>query len=321
MDPLSGMLDGPRAAEPFLLRILLDPPWSMRIQDNAPLTLLAVTDGSAWVIADDGEATLVSAGDVALVRGTTHYLIADDPTTEPQVIVHPGQVCTSPGGYDLAEEMGIGLRTWGNTGGELKGSEHTCRMLVGVYETQPEVGARFVSSLPQLSVVAADEHQSPLVSILGQELTNDGPGQQVILNRLLDLLVISMARIVFARDEHLTPGWFRAQADPVIGPAVAAISEDPRHPWTVGELAARGGVSRAAFAHRFKHLVGESPIAFLTDWRVSVAADLLRSSDSTVAAVASQVGYSTPYAFSSAFKRVKGVSPTQYRQTPPREFA
>ncbi len=317
MDLLSGLLDGPRAAEPFLLRVMMTPPWAMHIQDNAPLTLMAITSGTAWIVPDDGEPVELRAGDVALIRGTSHYLVADSPSTPPQVIIHPGQVCTTPGGFDLAEQMGMGLRTWGNVGAadRAPGSPESevCQMLVGVYERQPEVGARFIAALPQLAVVTAVEHQSALVELLSRELTTDGPGQQIILNRLLDLLVITMARIVFEHSEETTPGWYAAHDDPVVGPALAAIHEDPAHPWTVEKLAATGGTSRAAFAHRFKELVGESPIAFLTEWRVSIAADLLRSGDASVGAVATEVGYSTPYAFSSAFKRVKGVSPSRYR--------
>ena len=322
MDLLSGLLDGPRAAEPFLLRVVMAPPWAMHIQDNAPLSLMAVTSGAAWIVPDGGEPAELAAGDVALVRGTSHYLVADSPSTPPQVIIHPGQVCTTPGGFDLADQMGLGLRTWGNIGtagrapsapaSDVPQSE-ACQMLVGVYERQPEVGARFISALPQLAVVKAAEHQSALVELLSRELTTDGPGQQIIINRLLDLLVITMARIVFERSEEATPGWYAAHDDPVVGPALAAIHEDPAHPWTVEKLAATGGTSRAAFAHRFKELVGESPIAFLTEWRVSIAADLLRSGDASVGAVATEVGYSTPYAFSSAFKRIKGVSPSRYR--------
>ena len=314
---LSGLLDGPRASEPFLLKVLLDPPWSMRIEDNAPLTLMALAAGSAWINPDHGEPVALAAGDTALVRGLDHYVVTDDPATPPSVIIGTGQVCTTPEGHDLADEMGLGVRTWGNTGGSTNAGDDPeavgCRMLVGVYESQPEVGARFLAALPPVSVVKADEHRSPLLEMLGDELVKDGAGQQVILNRLLDLLVITTARVVFDRDDS-TPGWFLAQADPVIGPVLNEIYRNPGRPWSVAEMANRGGLSRAAFAHRFKELVGESPIAFLTDWRISMAADRLRSSDDTVVAVAADVGYATPYAFSTAFKRVKGVSPTAYRR-------
>jgi AraC-like DNA-binding protein len=88
---------------------------------------------------------------------------------------------------------------------------------------------------------------------------------------------------------------------------------NPKHPWTVANLAAAAGISRATFARRFTALVGEPPIAFLTAWRVALAADLLETSEATIAAVAHRVGYSTPFALSAAFKRVNGVSPAAYR--------
>jgi AraC-like DNA-binding protein len=92
---------------------------------------------------------------------------------------------------------------------------------------------------------------------------------------------------------------------------------NPAHPWTVANLAAAVGCSRTVFAGRFSELVGEPPIGFLTNWRLALAADLLRTSTMTIAAVARQVGYSSPFALSSAFKRAYGVSPNAYRAGAP----
>ena len=91
------------------------------------------------------------------------------------------------------------------------------------------------------------------------------------------------------------------------------LHHNPAHPWTVAALAAEVGVSRAALARRFTELVGEPPMAFLTGWRLALAADLLREPDATVGAVARQVGYGSPFALSTAFKRVRGVSPREHR--------
>jgi AraC-like DNA-binding protein len=91
------------------------------------------------------------------------------------------------------------------------------------------------------------------------------------------------------------------------------MHNNPDHPWTVASLATEIGVSRAALARRFTDLVGEPPMAYLTGWRLTLAADLLREPDATVAAVARQVGYASPFALSTAFKRVRGVSPRQHR--------
>ena len=92
------------------------------------------------------------------------------------------------------------------------------------------------------------------------------------------------------------------------------MQHHPEHPWTVAELAAAGGVSRAAFARRFTDVVGEPPMTFLTGWRLALAADLLREPGATLATVARQVGYSTPFALSTAFKRAYGVSPRDHRR-------
>jgi AraC-like DNA-binding protein len=99
------------------------------------------------------------------------------------------------------------------------------------------------------------------------------------------------------------------------GPTLALIHDRPAHPWTVDSLARAGGTSRAAFARRFHELVGEPPMAYLTNWRLSLAADLLATSDATIEAVAHQVGYSNAFALSAAFKRVRGISPSRYRRT------
>ena len=113
MDPVAALLGGPHARGAFLLRSVLRSPWSMRIADEAPLTVLAVLRGAAWVVLADGRAEQVPAGDVVLLRGPRPYTVADDPGTAPQVLVGPGQVCTpvvgSPG-----EMSGLGARAWGN---------------------------------------------------------------------------------------------------------------------------------------------------------------------------------------------------------------
>src|SRR5512147_2699587 len=84
MDAVAGLLDGPRARDAFLLRSTLEPPWSLRIQDEAPLTVVAVVRGDAWIVPEGGEEVRLAAGDVAIVRGPDHYTVADDPATPPQ---------------------------------------------------------------------------------------------------------------------------------------------------------------------------------------------------------------------------------------------
>jgi AraC-like DNA-binding protein len=134
---------------------------------------------------------------------------------------------------------------------------------------------------------------------------------------LLDLLLIAALRAWFARPDAPVQGWYRAHGDPVIGPALRLLHNDPARPWTVESLARETGVSRAALARRFTDLVGEPPMTFLTSWRLTLAADLLREPGATVTSVARQVGYGSPFALSAAFKRDRGISPAQFRSDTP----
>jgi AraC-like DNA-binding protein len=307
MDSVAGLLDGPRARGAFLLRSVLDPPWSMRIEDEAPLTLVAMVRGSACVVPDDGAISDLRAGDVAILRGPDPYTVADRPETAPQVLILPGQRCVLPDGREVEEMGDLGVRTWGNS------AEGETIMLTGTYQLRSETSQRLLDALPAHLVVTGDSWENPLVGFLADEIAKDEPGQEAVLDRLLDLLLIAALRAWFARDEADAPGWYRAQGDPVVGPALKLIHNNPAQPWTVASLASAVGVSRAALARRFAELVGEPPMTFLTGWRLSLAADLLREPGATVGSVAPQVGYSSAFALSTAFKRVRGLSPAEHR--------
>ena len=307
MDSVAGLLDGPRARGAFVLRSMMDPPWSIRIEDEAPLTLVAVVRGEAWVRPDDDDDVVLRDGDVAIIRGPGHYDVTDGRATEPQAIILPGQRCVTPDGQELGEMGFMGVRTWGNS------PDGETVMLTGTYETRSEISQRLLDALPSLLILRGDEWQSPLIPYLAEEVVKDDPGQEAVLDRLLDLLLIAVLRAWFARPEAEAPGWYRAHGDPVVGPALRLLQNNPSHPWTVAALAAETGVSRAALARRFNALVGEPPMAFLTEWRLTLAADLLREPGATIGSVAYQVGYGSSFALSTAFKRVRGISPQQHK--------
>jgi AraC-like DNA-binding protein len=309
VDVFGGLLDGPRARGAFALRVLMEPPWSVRIEDQAPLSLVSVVRGQAWVIREPDVPVRLGPGSVAVMRGPSPYSFAGDPATPAQVVIHPGQHCTTPDGEDMAQAMDLGVRSWGNS---LTGSTS---MLIGTYERHGEIGRQLLSVLPPLIVMSADAWTSPLLPVLAEEVVKDEPGQEAVLDRLLDLLVVAVLRTWFAHNQAQAPGWYRAQGDPVVGRALRMLQNNPARPWTVATLAGQIGVSRATLARRFAELVGEPPMAFLTAWRLALAADLLLEPGATLSAVARQVGYGSAFALSAAFKRVRGVSPREHRAT------
>ena len=307
MDALAGLLEGPRARGAFLLRTSWTGPWALRILAESPLTVLAVPRGEVWITHDDGAVTPVRPGDLAVTRGPDHYRVGDAPDTEPTIEIHPGEVCRSLTGEPLAETMSLGVRSWGN---HLDGDTV---MLVGAYLSFGEIGDRLVRALPPVFRLTPDQWDGALVPILEDEVMKDHPGQLAVLDRILDLLVVSALRAWFDRPEAEPPDWYRAQSDPVVGTALRLMQNNPAEPWTVARLASEVNVSRAVLARRFTELVGEPPMTFLTSWRIDLAADLLRQPDTTVGAVADRVGYSSPFALSNAFKRVRGISPQEHR--------
>ncbi|WP_191971351.1 AraC family transcriptional regulator [Streptomyces luteolifulvus] len=306
-DPLAGLLEGPRARGAFMIRACFDPPWSVRIEDRAPLTVMLMVRGDAWITPDTGEPLRLRAGDLAIARGPDPYTCADDPDTAPQALILPGERCAYPDGRPLNGSMDLGVRTWGDR------PDGSTLLLIGTYLMQGEISGRLLDALPPLLSLTSDVWECPLTPLLMEEIVRDEPGQEVVLDRLLDLLVIAALRAWFSRPEAAAPAWYRAMADPVVGRVLRLLQDDPAHPWTVATLAAKAGVSRAALARRFTDLVGEPPMTYLTGWRLALAADRLRDSGDTLDAIARHVGYGSAFALSNAFKRVYGVSPQDHR--------
>jgi AraC-like DNA-binding protein len=293
-----------------MIRACFDPPWCVRVEDRAPLTIMLVVRGDARVVPDRGEGLRLRAGDLAIARGPDPYVCADDPGTPPQAVILPGGECVYPDGRSLKGHWDLGVRSWGD---RLDGSTV---LLIGTYMMRGEVNGRLLDALPPLLALPSDVWECPLTPILAAEMTRDEPGQEVVLDRLLDLLMITALRAWFSRPEAAAPAWYQALADPVVGRALRLLQDDPARPWTVGGLAAETGVSRAALARRFGELVGEPPMTYLTGWRLAAAADRLRESDDTLETIARHVGYGSAFALSSAFKRVYGVSPQEHRARP-----
>ncbi|MFC5954130.1 AraC family transcriptional regulator [Streptomyces pratens] len=307
MDALTGLLEGPRARGAFMIRACFDPPWSVRIEDRAPLTVMLLVRGEAWLVPDSGDRRLLRPGDLAIARGPDPYTCADDPSTPPQALILPGGECHYPDGRPLNGVMDLGVRTWGDS------PDGATVILIGTYRMRGEIGGRLLDALPPLLLLTADDWDCPLTPVLAAEIARDEPGQEVVLDRLLDLLVIAALRAWFARPEAAPPAWYAALGDPAVGPVLRLLQDDPAHPWTVAALAAKAGVSRAALARRFTELVGEPPMTYLTGWRLALAADRLRDTDDTLGAIARHVGYGSAFALSTAFKRAYGVSPQEWR--------
>jgi AraC-like DNA-binding protein len=307
MDLLDSLLDGPRSRRAFVLRSQFDPPFSLRIEDEAPVTVVGVVQGQAQLLHDSQEITTLAAGDVAIVRAPHHYAITDSPSSPLQARIRPGQVCESADGSPVTMLSTLGIRTWGNT------LDPQTVLITGTYETVGEVSRILLESLPGMIVVPKNENSAPLVALFADQARRDAPGQTVVLNRLLDLLLITSLRVWFESVGEHEQGWLAAQTDTVVAEALRLMHDEPERSWTLPQLAGTIGVSRANLAKRFTHRMGAAPMSYLTSLRMALAADLLLESGATVQRVAGRVGYSGAFAFSNAFKRHHQMSPRAYQ--------
>ncbi|MFC0625711.1 AraC family transcriptional regulator [Kribbella deserti] len=293
MEPLDDLLRGVRADGAVLGTPVLSAPYALRFTDAAALTLIAPLHGEAWIVADD-KPVLVRPGDIAVVHGPAPFLVTDDPGRPSQA------VDTHCDGLVEGGPPGAG------TGGTV--------LLAGAYHVRQELPRRLFDELPRVIVACDDQSCGPLREYLEERIAAGALGRQVVLDRLLDWLLICTVRDWFEANE--TP-WFEAVGDPVVGPVLQALHTTPAAPWTIAGLAALGNVSRTTLAKRFAELVGQPPLAYLTDLRMTLAAELLDRPGATVAAVARQVGYADAFSFSSAFKRERGTSPSTYMSRQP----
>ncbi|GAB3617060.1 AraC family transcriptional regulator [Okibacterium endophyticum] len=307
MDPLTHLLDHPRAQGVFALRAVMRAPWSIDVRDGAALTVLVVTDGSA-LFSNGVIDVLLQPGELALIRGPESYRVGDEAASEPIAIIEPGQVCRTPAGADLSLTMSHGVRTWGN-------DEHgPNRMIIASYENASEAGRLVTDALPAVVHIPAGQIEQSLIDLLVREVTADAIAQTTLVDRLVDAVLISAVRWWVTTHPSKTPGWISATRDSAVAGALSAIHEHPEWVWTLAELARRSHVSRATLAARFRNQVGIPPMAYLTTWRLALGADLLTDPQRTLASIAESVGYGSPFSFSAAFTQRFGVSPAAYRR-------
>jgi AraC-like DNA-binding protein len=173
--------------------------------------------------------------------------------------------------------------------------------------------------LPKLILIKADQARDlalhATLQLLSSEMAGPAPGSEVVATRLAEILFIQALRVHIASgSEDCKQGWLRAIFDPQIGAALNSIHEAVNSPWTVESLAERAGMSRSAFAVRFKQLTGQTPLDYVTHWRMQKAIQLLHDGDRKLVDIAQSVGYQSDAAFSKTFKRTLGTSPREYQQ-------
>lgn len=303
MDVLSDVLAVMRTGEPRSARVEWNAPWA---QWFAPVPGAAgfqvVVHGTCWLIRADAEPVPLTAGDVVFLPHGQGHALADSPATPIDT-----QAC-DPDDPAFAERYADRPAT---------GTGPKTVTLCGAYRLDPARTHPLLSSLPEVVHLPArlDRDLRAVVELLCAELERPRLGTDALIPALLDALLLYILRAWFdERASTAETGWAAALRDPAITAALHAIHSDPAHPWTVASLAARAGLSRAPFARRFTEKVGRPPLTYLTWWRLTLAARLLRDTDAPLRVIAGKSGYTSEFAFAKAFKRHHGVAPGRLRR-------
>ncbi|WP_382466304.1 AraC family transcriptional regulator [Streptomyces noursei] len=310
MDVFSDLIRGVRAHGSLFGSSTLSPPWALHFVDGAPLTLCTVLTGAGWIVPEHRPPEPLRARETIIVRGPATFTFVDEVGTRAEPL-------TCGERYATPEQGGTRNRLgWHDCGGDAGDGAGATTLIVGAYPVRGEISRRLLDALPVVLRVGGGDTADPVLDHLAAEVRVDAPGQQVVLDRLLDWMLVCTLREWFDRPGSEPPAWWAAQRDPVAGEALRLLHAEPAAPWTVSTLAERTGVSRSTLAKRFADQVGEPPLTYLTRWRMTLAADLLVEQQSaTIADIARAVGYSDPFGFSAAFKRVRGTNPSEFRRT------
>lgn len=292
MDVLSDVIAVMRTGRPVAARVAWEEPWGQRF---APVPgasgFQVVLEGTCWLLRDHADPVELRAGDVVFLPDGRGHALAGSPTTPVT------SVPCDPNDPDFAA-------------GHPVPANPTTVTLCGAYELDHV--HPLLRDLPDTVLVSGPELHAA-VTLLAGELERPRLGSDALVPALLDTLLLYLLRTWFAGNPETT-GWAAALNDPAIATALHHVHRDPAHPWTVAGLAATAGLSRAPFAKRFTALVGQPPLTYLTWWRMTTAARLLRDTDEPLARIAGQVGYTSEFAFAAAFKRAHGTAPGRYRR-------
>ena len=297
MDVLTDAIAAMRTGRPHSKRHVLAPPWGMHFRDDYGAAFHVVLQGSCWLLPPGDAAPIqLGLGDVVLLQDGAPHGLADHPDT-----------VTSP--FELTDESESTAAAGSST-----------VLLCGAYVLDVARPHPLLAAVPPMIHLPARLGQRDslrtAVGMLADELSTPRPGSTGVIGAFIDTLLLYILRTWFEEQAREVPaaGWALALQDPSVRGALEAIHQAPERDWTVAELAATAGLSRAAFASRFSTLVGRPPMSYLAWWRMTTAARLLRESDQPLATVARHVGYGSDIALAAAFKREYGVTPGRYRR-------
>lgn len=308
MDVLSDVLTSIHLGGGVYFRCEMTAPWGMAIPRTEVAEFHVIVRGHCWLrLPDRQELIALQGGDVvAFLHGGAHGLVdAPDRAELPAAEIMEGQ----------------SLENFGPV--KHGGGGPPASILCGYFEFDRDSLHPLVAALPPFIHLRGAESSGfawlqTALNFMIHETLAAKPGAEAVVGRLAGVLFVQMVRAYIEQAES-PPAMLAAIADRQVGAALALMHKEPARTWTLDTLARGAGLSRSALAARFHQLVGETPIQYLTMWRMQLARKLLGESALSTAAIAERVGYQSEAAFGKAFKKMVGTGPGAYRRARARQ--
>ena len=303
-DVLADIMQSIRLQSTLYCLANMSAPWGFLVSPRKVASFHVVTGGTCWLTVEGiDKPVLLTEGDLVILPHGHAHTMTDHPGTP--VTRLEDLVRKRPGEQDgKFYSMGQGAVTTLVCGG-LQLEDDTTNPLYSILPAFLHMKSQHGQSNPWLQAI---------VQLVKAEASANRPAAETVITRLSEILFIQAVRDYMRTADHGNGGWFNALKDPQIGQALALIQRQPGESWSVESLANRVSLSRSAFSAKFKELVGESPMQYVTRVRLTKAAAMLRTRPSTLIEVALSIGYDSEVAFSKAFKRYFKIAPGSYRQ-------
>ncbi|MBE1162359.1 AraC family transcriptional regulator [Dyella acidiphila] len=270
--------------------------WAVRYSEFGQPSFCIVLEGGC-VLSVDGHAPInLAIGDFVLLPTTPAFKISSH-APAPPIELDPQQVAGGVAELRYGEQRG----------------HPDMRSLGGSFQFNEAGPAMLIALLPRVVHVQGSRRLTQLVQMVGEEVADRKPGNEFMLSRLVELMLVEAMRA--ASTENAPPGMLRGLGDERLVPALKHMHARIDHAWSVAQLAKTVAMSRSAFFERFTRLVGAAPMEYLLAWRMEIAKELLRKNDLTAAQIAERVGYASASAFSVAFSRHVGTPPGRYARS------
>jgi AraC-like DNA-binding protein len=301
MDILSPILHTLRLTAGRYTQADLAAPWGIRFLRRVCVMFHAVEHGSVWLAVEEhAEPLLLGSGDLVLLPHGHEHSLTDRRNGRSRVVEF-----SDGGRFKFSDRPG-----------------ERARFVCGEIHLQDMVAHPLLAHLPPILLIRSLPGQAGAESLqltlrsLALEAARDDPGVHSVITRLTEVLFVQALRHWIAHHAPARAGWLAGLADPAIARALALIHQQPGVAWTVGDLAQGVAMSRAVFARRFTELVGEPPIAYLTRWRMHLAATALRDQPhASITEIADGAGYDSVAAFNRAFRKIVGTTPGRWRRS------